>query len=157
MKRLEAIGLNPKKSSKLSEGLEKLLANYSIFYQNLRGFHWNIEGRKFFELHNKFEELYTDVIDKIDDVAERMRTLDAIPNHKYSKYLELATIKESDILGVDGQVECVLSGLQTLIKEQRVLMELAQEANDEGTAAMLSDNIREQEKLTWMFSSFLTN
>ncbi|WP_424962104.1 Dps family protein [Ekhidna sp.] len=157
MKRLEAIGLNPEKSKKLSEALGKLLANYSIFYQNVRGFHWNIEGRKFFELHMKFEELYNDIILKIDDVAERMRTLDAIPNHQYSKYLELATIKESDILDVDGQVECVLSGLQTLIKQQRILMELAQEANDEGTAAMLSDNIREQEKLTWMFSSFLND
>ena len=67
------IGLNKDKAKILSEKLNVLLANYSIFYQNTRGYHWNIKGARFFELHLKFEELYNDLLLKIDEVAERLR------------------------------------------------------------------------------------
>lgn len=49
------IGLNKAETAKLVEGLNQLLANYQVFYMNVRGFHWNIKGEKFFELHAKFE------------------------------------------------------------------------------------------------------
>ncbi|MEL6257107.1 MAG: ferritin-like domain-containing protein, partial [Bacteroidota bacterium] len=68
---LSAIGLHPEKSKELAGFLNDLLANYSTFYQNTRGYHWNISGDKFFELHLKFEELYNDLFVKIDEVAER--------------------------------------------------------------------------------------
>jgi starvation-inducible DNA-binding protein len=78
------IGLNDTEAKKLAEKLSELLANYSIFYQNTRGFHWNIKGEKFFELHLKFEELYNDLLIKIDEVAERILTLGFSPAHNYS-------------------------------------------------------------------------
>ncbi len=62
MKKINAIGLDSIKSKHLAEKLNELLANYSIFYQNTRGSHWNIKGDKFFELHLKFEELYNDLL-----------------------------------------------------------------------------------------------
>jgi len=95
MKNLNAIGLDIKKSKKLSEQLNVLLANYAIFYQNVRGYHWNIKGEKFFELHLKFEELYNDLFLKIDEVAERILTLGYAPWHRYSDYKTTSTIKES--------------------------------------------------------------
>lgn len=58
MAKLNAIGLDEAKSKVLAEKLNELLADYSIFYQNIRGYHWNITGDKFFELHVKFQELY---------------------------------------------------------------------------------------------------
>ncbi len=58
MSNLSPIGLDKTKSSELADLLNDLLANYSIFYQNVRGYHWNIIVDKFFELHVKFEELY---------------------------------------------------------------------------------------------------
>lgn len=67
MKNTNAIGLDSKKAKKLATRLNDLLANYSIFYQNVRGYHWNIKGQKFFELHVKFEELYNDVQLKMDE------------------------------------------------------------------------------------------
>ena len=79
MKNLNKIGLDTKKSKMNAEKLNELLANYSIFYQNTRGFHWNIKGDKFFELHVKFEELYNDLKVKIDEVAERILTLGYTP------------------------------------------------------------------------------
>jgi len=72
METLNSIGLNVKKSTELADKLNTLLANYSIFYQNTRGYHWSIKGEKFFELHLKFEELYNDLFIKIDEVAERI-------------------------------------------------------------------------------------
>ena len=75
MAKLNLIGLDTAKSKVLAEKLNELLADYSIFYQNIRGYHWNIKGDKFFELHDKFQELYENLFVKIDEVAERIRTL----------------------------------------------------------------------------------
>ena len=72
MTTLNSIGLDAAKSEKLANLLNDLLANYSTFYQNARGFHWNVKGEKFFELHLKFEELYNELFVKIDEVAERI-------------------------------------------------------------------------------------
>jgi starvation-inducible DNA-binding protein len=86
MQTLNAIGLDSEKVENLAEKLNLLLANYSIFYQNTRGYHWNIKGEKFFELHLKFEELYNDLLLKIDEVAERILTLGHSPLHNFSDY-----------------------------------------------------------------------
>ncbi|MBL7825902.1 MAG: DNA starvation/stationary phase protection protein [Saprospiraceae bacterium] len=156
MKKLTAIGLNEAQSKTLAEKLNMLLANYSIFYQNARGFHWNIKGEKFFELHLKFEELYNDLLLKIDEVAERILTLGYAPEHNYSMYAKNASIKESERIS-DGMeaVSQVLQAFQTVIILQREILNLATEAGDEGTNALMSDYIRLQEKMVWMYSAFL--
>ncbi len=158
MMKTNSIGLDPKKSKDLSDKLNVLLADYSIFYQNTRGFHWNIKGDKFFELHDKFEELYNDLLLKIDEVAERIRTLGSTPEHKYSAYFELAGIKESPKVSEGTKaMEHVLESFKVLIVLQREILDLSSEASDEGTNALMSDYIREQEKLVWMYSAYLKN
>tara|TARA_R110001599_G_C12073595_1_gene644342 strand:- start:286 stop:762 length:477 start_codon:yes stop_codon:yes gene_type:complete len=156
MDNTNAIGLESAKAEKLAEKLNELLANYSIFYQNTRGAHWNIKGEKFFELHLKFEELYNDLVLKIDELAERILTLGHTPEHNYSKYTVHSSIKESSEVtnGIKG-VENILSSFKTVIMLQREILDLSADANDEGTNALMSDYIREQEKLVWMYSSFL--
>ncbi len=156
MKNLNAIGLDSKKSALLAGQLNELLANYSIFYQNVRGYHWNIKGEKFFELHLKFEELYNDLLLKIDEVAERILTLGHSPNHKYSDYKKVSAIAESSQVS-DGlkAVTDILNSFKVIIGIQRNLLSLSAETNDEGTNALMSDYIRAQEKLVWMYSAFL--
>lgn len=156
MKHLNAIGLDKKKSSQLADRLNELLANYSIFYQNARGYHWNIKGDKFFELHLKFEELYNDLLLKIDEVAERILTLGHAPKHTYSDYRKLSKIAESNHVS-DGTkaVEDVLGSFKIIITLQRDLLERSAEIGDEGTNALMSDYIRAQEKLVWMYSAYL--
>lgn len=156
MKKLNAIGLDSIKSEQLADKLNELLANYSIFYQNTRGFHWNIKGEKFFELHLKFEELYNDLLLKIDEVAERILTLGHAPEHKYSDYKKISKLVESKQV-TDGlkAVEDILNSFQTVIGLQRELLSLSADAGDEGTNALMSDYIRAQEKLVWMYSAFL--
>ncbi|MGB4839442.1 MAG: Dps family protein [Saprospiraceae bacterium] len=150
------IGLDKDKAKNLAIKLNILLANYSIFYQNTRGYHWNIKGQKFFELHLKFEELYNDLLLKVDEIAERILTLGDTPEHNYSEYAKTSTIKESEKIS-DGvkAVEQILESFKTVILLQREMLDLSEEANDEGTNALMSDYIRMQEKLVWMYASFL--
>lgn len=156
MKNLNAIGLDKSKSEELANKLNVLLANYSIFYQNTRGYHWNIKGQKFFELHLKFEELYNDLLLKIDEVAERILTLGHAPNHRYSDYEKTSSIVESSQVS-DGikAVEDIVNSFKITISLQRELLNLSAETEDEGTNALMSDYIRAQEKLVWMYSAFL--
>lgn len=150
------IGLDAAKSKKLADGLNTLLANYQVFYMNIRGFHWNIKGQKFFELHIKFEELYNDIILKIDEIAERIVTLGETPYHSYTSFLKNSVIKEHTNVtdGVKGVVH-IVADFQVLLAQQRQLLDMSADANDEGTNSMMSDYIREQEKLVWMYNSFL--
>ncbi len=153
---LNLIGLDIEQSSKLADRLNELLANFQLYYQNLRGLHWNIKGKNFFELHTKFEELYRDAQEKIDAIAERILTLDFVPLHTFSDYLAVAQIKEGKGIFQDTEaVEMILSSIKTLIEIERWALQTASNLNDEGTATLLSDFIAEQEKTVWMFSSWL--
>lgn len=155
METLNSIGLDVNKSAELAGKLNTLLANYSIFYQNTRGYHWNVRGEKFFELHLKFEELYNDLFIKIDEIAERILTLGHSPNHRYSDYLKVSAIAESNEVS-DGMkaVNEIINSFKTIIILQREILDLSAEINDEGTNSLMSDYIREQEKLVWMYSAF---
>jgi starvation-inducible DNA-binding protein len=150
------IGLDDEKSKLLAEKLNLLLANYQLFYINARGFHWNITGDKFFELHIKFEELYNDALLKIDEIAERILTLGYTPMHTFSEYIDTSAIKETINIS-DGKtaVMAVLNGFRNLLSVEREVLQLSTDTNDEGTNALMSDYIRQQEKLVWMYSAYL--
>ncbi|MDR5875724.1 Dps family protein [Halomonas sp. CUBES01] len=150
------IGLNEVSASELAQKLNELLANYQVFYMNVRGYHWNIKGRQFFQLHEKFEEFYTDLLAKVDEVAERILTLGHYPIHAYSNYIDVAKIQEDkDVQDGEACVRGILQGYQALIELQREILSLASNAGDEGTAAQVGDYIREQEKTVWMLTSYL--
>ncbi len=150
------IGIDKNKASQLSDQLNDLLANYQVFYSNVRGFHWNVKGEKFFELHVKFEELYNDLILKIDELAERILTLGSNPEYRYSRYIQMAELQEAEQTQ-DGlkNVQHLLDSFSVLITKQRAILTVSGDANDEGTNSLMSDYIREQEKLVWMYSAFL--
>lgn len=151
-----AIGLDKKKSEKLAQQLNVLLADYQVYYQNLRGFHWNIKGPKFFELHLKFEELYNDAQIKIDEIAERILTLGYIPLHSFSDYVKSSKVKEAkNITDPNKSMSTIVSNLGTLLQLERVILDLSTDANDEGTNSLMSDYITQQEKTIWMLNAWL--
>lgn len=156
MKNAALIGLKEADCKKISEKLNVLLANYSVFYQNTRGSHWNITGEQFFTLHPKFEELYNNLVLKIDEIAERILTLGATPAHNYSDYLTVSTIKESkEVTDGNKSVEIILNSYKVVIDLQRELLDITEKAGDEGTNSQMSDYITEQEKEVWMYNSYL--
>lgn len=156
MAKINAIGLSEVQSRELATMLNELLSNYQLFYMNARGYHWNIRGEKFFELHLKFEELYNDSLLKIDEIAERILTLGFTPTHSFSDYVEQAAIQGVKNVK-DGRraVSNILEGFRVLLILERKILGLSADAGDEGTNALMSDYIRQQEKLVWMYSAFL--
>ena len=150
------IGLDKEKATVLNEKLNVLLADYQMFYQNVRGLHWNIKGKEFFELHVKFEEFYDDAVIKIDEIAERILTLEGEPLHTFSDYLIFSEIKEAKnvSIGTEG-VQVVINNFSTLIAKERELLSLAADAEDEGTVSLMSDYITETEKTLWMLNAYL--
>lgn len=150
------IGLDTVQSQALAAELNKLLASYQILYMNVRGFHWNIRGNQFFELHLKFEEIYNDLLLKVDALAERILTLDGVPLHSFSDYLNVSAIAEQKGLH-DGRacVESLLESFRELLVVQRRILGQAADAGDEGTSSILSDYVQQQEKLVWMLRAYL--
>lgn len=139
-----------------TDKLDELLACYQMHYQNLRSLHWNINGESFFELHAKYEELYTRTQIIVDDLAERILSMGNMPSSQFSVYMQKSKIAENPIIS-DGRagVEYILNAQNLLLVLEREILLLAGDAEDEGTSALMSDLIREKEKTNWMFGAFL--
>ena len=136
--------------------LNQLLATYQIHYQNLREIHWNVKGAQFFELHVKYEELYTRAQEIIDELAERILTLGETPLHRFTDYLKESTISENATIhdGTEGMAY-ILSAQKSLLELERAILKQASELEDEGTNSLISDLVREKEKTNWMFAAWL--
>ena len=142
MKTIDVIGLNAQKSQQVAESLNQLLANFQVYYQNLRGFHWNVKGNRFFVLHAKFEELYNDAVEKVDELAERILTLGHTPLHSYAAYARVASLKAvENVSDGDACLQAVLNDLAVLIRQEREIIALASEAGDDGTQDLLTPYI----------------
>ena len=149
-----SIGLNKVSAEKVAVELNNLLATYQVFYMNVRGYHWNIKGVSFFSLHEKFEEYYDNLVEKVDEIAERILTLGHTPIHAFSEYLTKSRIKEHQ--NASSAKDCLqgtLDGFKTLLAQQREILAVASEADDEGSASLMGDYITEQEKIIWMLSA----
>jgi len=158
MRTVDFTKLNAAAAANTVNGLQQLLADFQVYYTNLRGFHWNVKGKYFFHLHSKFEELYDDASEKIDEIAERILMLDGVPAHNFSDYLRLSKVKETGVVtNGDEGLKNVLETLSLLIQSERAILAQAAEAGDESTVAMMSDYLKEQEKTTWMLTAYFTN
>jgi len=149
------IGLNQQNSDQIIEVLNILLADHQIYYQNLRAFHWLILGKTFFQLHEKYEELYNEAAANIDEIAERILMLGGNPLHSFESYIEKATLKSSlNVRSGSESLKIVQANMLFLLKYSREILLLAAEKNDEGTVAILGELITQYEKHLWMISAF---
>ncbi len=153
--KLNSIGLPIEKTEVLAAELNVLLANFQIYYQNLRGLHWNIRGKRFFDLHLKFEEFYNDSQLKIDLIAERILTLDGIPLHTFEDYIKYNKLEIGKNIHIDEKaIELIVTSLSKLLSIERVILKKSGEIEDEGTNSMIGDFIAEQEKTIWMLKAW---
>lgn len=154
--KLNSLGLPKEQSEELVTELNGLLSNFQIYYQNLRGLHWNIRGKRFFDLHLKFEELYNDSQIKIDLIAERVLTLGGVPLHTFSDYIANSKLRVGkDISNDEEAIQLILESISVLLQLERQILVKAAEISDEGTNSMMSDFISEQEKTNWMLKAWL--
>ncbi|MEL1242936.1 DNA starvation/stationary phase protection protein [Flavobacterium sp. DGU11] len=149
------LGLPVKETEVISAELNILLSNFQVYYQNLRGIHWNIRGKRFFDLHVKFEELYNDAQLKIDMIAERVLTLGGNPLHTFEDYIKNNKLQIGKNISRDTEaVHLIMTSLADLLKIERVILDETAKINDEGTNSMMSDFIKEQEKTMWMMKAW---
>ena len=149
------LGINKEETLPVVKQLNKLLGDYHVYYQNLRNFHWNVQGKNFFELHRQFEELYNDARVKIDEIAERILTLRFRPLSRISDYLDIADIPESNVEEKDVQmVVVILENHKILIEQMRKIIDSAAAINDEGTVDMVTAFMKDLEKKSWMLDAW---
>ncbi len=149
------LNLDKEKTTTTAKELNVLLADYHLYYQKLRNFHWNIVGRNFFDLHEKFEEMYDDAKLKVDEIAERILTLRFQPVSNYTDYLKMSNLKESPSRTEDSKmVKILLDDHGKILKQMRAVIEKAEKAGDEGTIDMVGAYIGDVEKISWMLDAW---
>ncbi|RFZ91051.1 DNA starvation/stationary phase protection protein [Mucilaginibacter conchicola] len=153
----EKISLEEGKVKPVVDHLNDLLANYHIHYQKLRGCHWNVKGTSFFTLHLKFEELYTQALLTIDELAERILTLGKPPYSTFKDYISKSTLKEVNTIGMKdtAMVKVLIEDMATLIQMEREILDITADAGDDGTNDMVNRFMQFKEKTTWMLRSFV--
>ena len=151
------IGLEEKKIKPVVDELNNLLANYHIHYQKLRGCHWNVKGKSFFSLHAKFEELYTEMLTAIDELAERILSLGKPPISTYNDYIKRSTLKEINTIGMKetDMVKALIEDMMGLIEMEREILDATEKAGDDGTNDMVNRFMQFKEKNVWMLRAFV--
>ena len=150
------LNLDKSKTGVTVKQLNVLLADYHLYYQKLRNFHWNVSGHNFFDLHEQFEDMYNDAKVKIDEIAERILTLRFQPESNFTRYLEISNLSEasSDIKDFE-MVAALLSDHSKIISQMRNTIDVADKNEDEGTIDLVGAYIRELEKTSWMLDAWI--
>jgi starvation-inducible DNA-binding protein len=151
------IGLEEKKIKPVVDELNSLLANFHIHYQKLRGCHWNVKGKSFFSLHAKFEELYTQALVFIDELAERILSLGKPPISTFKDYIAQSKLKEVNTIGMKetAMVKALIEDMMTLIEMEREILKTTETAGDDGTNDMINRFMQFKEKNVWMLRAFV--
>lgn len=151
MSAIDEMGLDKKEREAVAEGLKRLLADSYTLYLQTHNFHWNVTGPMFRDLHLMFEEHYTELADAVDDIAERIRTLDVHAPGTYKAFAELSSVKEVDgVPAAEEMLDILRRGHELVVQTCRDVLKTAQETEDESTVALVSDRMRIHEKTAWM-------
>ncbi len=152
------IGLEAKGREEVSKVLNQYLANLHVLYTKLHNYHWNVEGKGFFQLHSKLEELYDHTAEELDEVAERILTLGFRPAASMKEYLSLATLQEanSEAITGDNVIKVLQGDFATLIGELRAALKVADDHDDQVSVDLFVGALENLEKTSWMFRAYLS-
>lgn len=156
MKTHAKLGFSSMDTAEMVTTMNKLIANYHVFYQKLRNYHWNVTGPDFFDLHEKFEALYTTAVADIDEIAERIRIFGAVPMSTLKEYLEVSEITETPgTLTAMEMTREVLTDMETLDSFMLEVVDASGGVGDAATMSMMNNMMRSLEKEHWMLTSWL--
>lgn len=152
------LGIDKTKVNQTVKQLNLLLACHHVYYQNMRNFHWNMQGENFFALHAQFEKLYQDARMQIDAIAERILTLRQRPMSDMTEYLDASLVEEAGRIETDREmVSITLKNHQIIIETMRKVLDAADKAGDEGTNDLISNFLCDIEKKSWMLDAWLSH
>jgi starvation-inducible DNA-binding protein len=136
--------------------LNGLLADYSVFYQKLRIFHWTVKGPMFFQLHAKFEEMYSSAALNVDEIAERIVGLGGRPLGRLADHVAQASLQEDQgTTDASDMVRQLVADQKALVASLRGGSSEAAEASDTLTANLLEEMADAEEKTAWMLEAYL--
>lgn len=140
----------------VTDGLNSLLADYMVYYQKLRNYHWNVQGQEFFKLHEEFEKAYNQTADWVDELAERILALGGAPHATLHDFVDEARLNEDpEVPGAQQMVKNLTDDIEKLNNWTLSVVDTAEEARDRTTTNLLDDIVDAQEKRLWMFETFL--
>ena len=140
----------------LTKAMKIVLADTYALYLKFHNYHWNVEGPRFYSLHNFFEVQYTELAVAVDDIAETIRQLGTKAPASFKMYKELANITDGDENASAGQmVKDLAADIETIIKSCSAALEVAQEAEDEATTDLMVQRIAVHRKTGWMLKSMM--
>jgi starvation-inducible DNA-binding protein len=142
-------------SKAIADQLNTLIADFTVFYQKMRHYHWNVKGENFYMLHEKFEEMYTEIGDVIDELAERVVGLESIPLHTLGHMLETASIEEDGELPKPAtMIARVVGDVEFLTQKLLASITTAEEADDRTTVNLLDEIHDSLEGHLWMLKAW---
>lgn len=152
------IGISDKDREVIAKGLSKVLADSYTLYLKTHNYHWNVTGPMFNTLHQMFETQYTELVLAVDEIAERIRALGIFAPGSYKAYAELTDIEEeTSVPNAEEMIRQLVIGQETLVRSARSVIPIAQSANDEPTADLLTQRMQIHEKNAWMLRSMLAD
>ncbi len=150
------IGIGNKDRRKIADGLSRVLADTYTLYLKTHNYHWNVTGPMFQTLHLMFEQQYNELALAVDSVAERIRALGHVAPGTYGAYAKLTSIAEEDgIPAATAMIANLVKGHETVARTAREVFPVADKANDQPTADLLTQRLQIHEKTAWMLRSLL--
>lgn len=138
----------------LENKLNEFLADLNLFYRKLQNYHWNVQGKDFFQVHAKLEELYNEINEQIDEIAEHIAILGGQPLGTLKDYLEKSTIKEAENKKIKSSeiYNNILADYEELLKKTMEIKEEAEEEKNYATSSLIDEYILEYGKIIWMLN-----
>lgn len=150
------IGISEKDRHAIANGLSKVLADSYTLYLKTHNYHWNVTGPLFNTLHLMFETQYTELATAVDEIAERIRALGVPAPGSYKAFTALTEIEEeTEVPSAEEMIRQLVIGQETVVRTARQVFEIADKANDEPTADLLTQRMQLHEKNAWMLRSML--
>lgn len=136
----------------LENKLNEFLADLNVFYRKLQNYHWNVQGKDFFQVHAKLEELYNEINEQIDEIAEHILILGGQPLGTVKDYLDFSTIKEAENKKIKSAeiYNNLLSDFEELNKKAIEIKEEAEIEKDYATSSLIDEYILDYGKIIWM-------
>jgi starvation-inducible DNA-binding protein len=150
------IGISDKDRARIAESLSRMLADSYILYLKTHNFHWNVTGPMFQTLHILFMQQYTELWNALDLIAERIRSLGHPAPGSYKRYVELSSIdEEEDVPSAHDMIRQLVAGQEAVTRTARAAFKVADAADDQPTADLLTQRMEVHEKNAWMLRSLL--
>ena len=151
------IGIDDKDRAAIAKGLSKLLADTYTLYLTTHNFHWNVTGPMFSTLHTMFMVQYTELWNAVDPVAERIRSLGHVAPGSYAEFGKLTSLPDAPTKPpkATDMVRILVEGHEAVARTARELFPVADKANDQPTADLLTQRLTVHEQTAWMLRSLL--